>query len=188
LQDEKDSQANRESRLKVETGKLQRQLKELKEEIDTTRKREGEQKRRREAAETEVENLEETLSFSKTELAIANKRVRDLQEAIEREMAASSSDDDDLSDVESEGGSISSRFSLSRNIPTIDRRSGHYDRSTRLRRRLTALDDDSGSSTSPRKQSTIDDSYGVSRKYSRTNSKDSSGSYGGSTSRFFNGI
>ena len=128
------------------------------------------------------------MSFSKTELNIANKRIRDLQEAIEREMAASSSDEDDLSDVDSESGSISSRLSSSRNFSSLDRRSGHYDRSTRLRRRLTALDDDTGSVSSPRKQSGLVDSSGVNRKYSRTNSKESSGSYGGSSSRYLNGI
>ena len=128
--------------------------------------------------------MEEALSLSKTELNIANKRIRDLQEAIEREMAASSSDDDDFSDVESESGSISSRFSSSRNLSTLERRSGNYDRSTRLRRRLTALDDDASSSSSPRKQSLLDDPYSVNR-YSRTNSKDSSGF---SSSRYLNGL
>lgn len=103
-------------------------------------------------------------------------------------MAASSSDDDyDISDVDSENGSVSSRLSSSRNISTLERRTGHYNRSTRLRRRLTALDDDASSTSSPRKQSFLDDSHGLSRKYSRTNSRDSSGSYGGSSSRYYNG-
>ena len=137
--------------------------------------------------ESEAQSLEEALSLSKTEINIASKRIRDLQEAIEREMAASSSDDDDLSDVDSECGSMSSRFSSSRSLSTFDRRSGHYDRSTRLRRRLTALDDESSSLSSPRKHNLSDDVYGVNKKYSRTNSKDSIGSYGASSSRYFNG-
>ena len=103
-------------------------------------------------------------------------------------MAASSSDDDDISDVDSDAGSISSRLSSSRNLSTLDRRSGHYDRSSRLRRRLTALDDDTSSVSSPRKHSVLDDVHGVNRKFSRTSSKDSSGSYGGSASRYLNGI
>ena len=115
--------------------------------------------------------------MAKTELNLANKRIRDLQDAVEREMAASSSDDDDLSDIDSETGSISSRFSSSRSLSVADRRAGHYDRSTRLQRRLTALEDEGSLETSTRKTSLLDDTYG-SRKYSRTNSRDSSGSYG----------
>ncbi|XP_065055374.1 unconventional myosin-XVIIIa-like isoform X2 [Rhopilema esculentum] len=183
LQDERDTQINRESRLKAEVSKYQRQLKDAKEEVEDLRKVEDEQKRKKESAESEVENLDQALSLAKTELNLANKRIRDLQDAVEREMAASSSDDDDLSDIDSETGSISSRFSSSRSLSVADRRAGHYDRSTRLQRRLTALEDESSLETSTRKTSLLDDTYG-SRKYSRTNSRDSSGSYG---SRYLNG-
>ena len=136
--------------------------------------------------ESEIENLDQALALSKTELNLANKRIRDLQEAIEHEMAASSSDDDDLSDVDSETESISSRLSSRRKQSSLDRRSGHYDRSNRLRRRLTALEDEPASHSTSRKSSTLDDTYGLGRKHSRTSSRDSTISYGGS-SRFLNG-
>lgn len=102
-------------------------------------------------------------------------------------MAASSSDDDELSDVDSEAESISSHLSSRRKQSSLDRRSGHhYDRSNRLRRRLTALEDEPATHSTSRKSSTLDDTFGLGRKHSGTSSRDSISSYGGS-SRFLNG-
>eukprot|EP00794_Sanderia_malayensis_P013873 gene13873-15321_t len=176
LQDERDNQTNRESRMKAEMSKCQRQAFEMKEEIENLQKREDEQKRRREAAESEVENLDETLSLMKTEQNVSTKRIRDLQEALEREMMASSSDDEDFSDFDSDTASVSSRLSAS-GKRSLDRRAGHYDRSTRLRRRLTALEDESSGRLSPRKTSTLD-----SGDYGSSSRKSSHSSYLGRTS------
>ncbi len=130
--------------------------------------------------ESEIESLEQALTLLKTEQNLSNKRIRDLQEALEREMMASSSDDDDLSDIDSDAASISSRFSVS-GKRSIDRRSvGHYDRSTRLRRRLNALEDEPGSHSLPRKTSSID--YDLDRRSSWKGSRDSRGSSSGRTS------
>ncbi len=94
-------------------------------------------------------------------------------------MMASSSDDEDLSDFDSDTASISSRLSAS-GKRSLDRRSGHYDRSTRLRRRLTALEDESSTRSLPRKTSTLDYDYGD--KNSTKSSRDSFSSYSGRTS------
>ena len=141
--------------------------------------------------ESEIENLEQAQSLSKAELNLANKRIRDLQEAVEREMMASSSDDDELSDIDSDAGSVSSRLSASRKR-SVDRRSGHYDRSTRLKRRLTALEDEPRFHSLSRKSSAYDNESGL--KHSRTNSRESfSGrsssidGYGMLSSRYLNG-
>ncbi|XP_031549200.1 unconventional myosin-XVIIIa-like [Actinia tenebrosa] len=100
LQEERDECLLRETKLQQENMKLERHMREMKDETSAIEKRDGELKKKKSEAEREVESLEIQLASTKQELALSKKRVAELQHALEDDMHSDSDrlSDGDLSD------------------------------------------------------------------------------------------
>ncbi|XP_015760291.1 PREDICTED: unconventional myosin-XVIIIa-like [Acropora digitifera] len=164
--------------------RLERQMRELREEMAATARQEEEHKKRRVETEREVETLESVVSNLKQELSIAKKRVSELQHALEDDMhydsdGLSHEDDDDdigldLSDDDSEHDDDSkdngSRPSEPRSYRSFEELEDEYDISDRLQLKLNDLTNTDGL---PRAAASVDsDVFENTTSSVRTNTDD----------------
>nr|XP_032644650.1 unconventional myosin-XVIIIa isoform X18 [Chelonoidis abingdonii] len=101
LTEERDQRAAAENREKEQNKRLQRQLRDSKEEMGELAKKEAEASRKKHELEMDLESLEDANQSLQSDLKLAFKRIGDLQAAIEDEME--SDDNEDL--INSEGDS-----------------------------------------------------------------------------------
>uniref|UniRef100_A0A8C4W0R0 Unconventional myosin-XVIIIa n=1 Tax=Gopherus evgoodei TaxID=1825980 RepID=A0A8C4W0R0_9SAUR len=101
LTEERDQRAAAENREKEQNKRLQRQLRDSKEEMGELAKKETEASRKKHELEMDLESLEAANQSLQSDLKLAFKRIGDLQAAIEDEME--SDDNEDL--INSEGDS-----------------------------------------------------------------------------------
>ncbi|XP_077692497.1 unconventional myosin-XVIIIa isoform X6 [Eretmochelys imbricata] len=101
LTEERDQRAAAENREKEQNKRLQRQLRDTKEETGELAKKEAEASRKKHELEMDLESLEAANQSLQSDLKLAFKRIGDLQAAIEDEME--SDDNEDL--INSEGDS-----------------------------------------------------------------------------------
>uniref|UniRef100_A0A8D2M6S8 Myosin motor domain-containing protein n=1 Tax=Zonotrichia albicollis TaxID=44394 RepID=A0A8D2M6S8_ZONAL len=106
LTEERDQRAAAENREKEQNKRLQRQLRDVKEEMGELAKKEAEASRKKHELEMDLESLEAANQSLQSDLKLAFKRIGDLQAAIEDEMESDSNEDlinsDGDSDVDSE--------------------------------------------------------------------------------------
>jgi len=87
--------------------KYDRQLKDCRNELENVRAQEQLNKRKKEEAENEVQNLEDELSRKRIEITNMTKRIRELQNALEHGAGSSDEDDTDYMDDQSESDTSS---------------------------------------------------------------------------------
>jgi len=102
--EEKDEIEKNISKIQQNSSKFERMAKELKRELETMKRQEEEQKRKREALEIECQEAVEELNRKKTELSNSERRIRDLQDSLDRGFNDSSEEELDISDNDSSGG------------------------------------------------------------------------------------
>uniref|UniRef100_A0A8D2M3W0 Myosin motor domain-containing protein n=1 Tax=Zonotrichia albicollis TaxID=44394 RepID=A0A8D2M3W0_ZONAL len=93
LTEERDQRAAAENREKEQNKRLQRQLRDVKEEMGELAKKEAEASRKKHELEMDLESLEAANQSLQSDLKLAFKRIGDLQAAIEDEMESDSNED-----------------------------------------------------------------------------------------------
>ncbi|XP_074930167.1 unconventional myosin-XVIIIa isoform X1 [Chelonoidis abingdonii] len=93
LTEERDQRAAAENREKEQNKRLQRQLRDSKEEMGELAKKEAEASRKKHELEMDLESLEDANQSLQSDLKLAFKRIGDLQAAIEDEMESDDNED-----------------------------------------------------------------------------------------------
>ncbi|KAK3738198.1 hypothetical protein QZH41_012776 [Actinostola sp. cb2023] len=145
LQEERDDVLLRETKLSQENLRLERHMREYKEEADVIEKRENEWKKKKTEMEREVETLEVDLASAKQELSLSKTRVAELQHALEDDMHYDSdglSNDSDLSDDFDANVETASRVpSEPRSYRSIEDLDDDDELDVKLKKRLTEIKD-----------------------------------------------
>ncbi|XP_044539225.1 unconventional myosin-XVIIIa-like, partial [Gracilinanus agilis] len=93
LTEERDQRSAAENREKEQNKRLQRQLRDTKEEMGELAKKEAEASRKKHELEMDLESLEAANQSLQADLKLAFKRIGDLQAAIEDEMESDDNED-----------------------------------------------------------------------------------------------
>ncbi|EDM05297.1 rCG33450, isoform CRA_b [Rattus norvegicus] len=93
LTEERDQRAAAENREKEQNKRLQRQLRDTKEEMSELARKEAEASRKKHELEMDLESLEAANQSLQADLKLAFKRIGDLQAAIEDEMESDENED-----------------------------------------------------------------------------------------------